>query len=164
MEKLPITMADEEQFESAESGASKTIPKQCSALRKGDFVCIKNRPCKIVEMSTSKTGKHGHAKVHLVGIDVFTGKKYEDICPSTHNMLSPVVKRTEYTFVDKTDDKFLRLMNDNGEIREDLRCPDEELGKEIDAKIEAGESFLVTVLEAMGEECVVSCKNLSSDK
>ena len=32
------------------------------------------RPCKIVEMSTSKTGKHGHAKVHMVAIDIFTGK------------------------------------------------------------------------------------------
>ena len=30
------------------------------------------RPCKIVDMSTSKTGKHGHAKVHLVAIDVST--------------------------------------------------------------------------------------------
>jgi translation initiation factor 5A len=28
------------------------------------------RPCKIVDMSTSKTGKHGHAKVNLVAIDV----------------------------------------------------------------------------------------------
>jgi translation initiation factor 5A len=33
-------------------------------------VVMKGRPCKIVDMSTSKTGKHGHAKVHLVGIDV----------------------------------------------------------------------------------------------
>jgi hypothetical protein len=33
-------------------------------------VVIKGRPCKIVDMSTSKTGKHGHAKVHLVAIDV----------------------------------------------------------------------------------------------
>ena len=57
------TMADEDQFESASSGASDTYPKQCSALRKNDFVVIKGRPCKIVEMSTSKTGKHGHAKV-----------------------------------------------------------------------------------------------------
>ena len=56
-------MADEDQFESASSGASDTYPKQCSALRKNDFVVIKGRPCKIVEMSTSKTGKHGHAKV-----------------------------------------------------------------------------------------------------
>lgn len=88
-------MSDDEQhnqtFESANAGASATFPMQCSALRKksvlprstfssttdldyfdlySGHVVIKGRPCKIVEMSTSKTGKHGHAKVHLVAIDV----------------------------------------------------------------------------------------------
>lgn len=64
------------------------------------IVFIKARPCKIVDMSTSKTGKHGHAKVHLVGLDIFSGKKYEDICPSTHNMDVPFVKREDYQVID----------------------------------------------------------------
>lgn len=72
---------------------------QCSALRKNGHVVIKNRPCKIVEMSTSKTGKHGHAKVHMVAIDIFTGKKLEDLSPSTHNMDVPNVSRREYQLV-----------------------------------------------------------------
>ena len=61
------------------------------------------RPCKIVEMSTSKTGKHGHAKVHMVALDIFTNKKYEDICPSTHNMDVPNVSRKDYQLIDVDD-------------------------------------------------------------
>jgi translation initiation factor 5A len=125
---------------------------QCSALRKNGFVVIKNRPCKIVDMSTSKTGKHGHAKVHLVALDIFTGKKLEDLCPSTHNMDVPVVKRSEYTLVsrafrhgiaiaprytnalsqiDISDDGYLSLMTADGDTKDDVKMPEGDLGAKI---------------------------------
>ena len=88
---------ENELFTSGDAGAAKFTPKQCSALRKNGFVLMKDRPCKIMEMSTSKTGKHGHAKVNMVGIDIFTGKKYEEISPSTHNMNVPNVLRKDYS-------------------------------------------------------------------
>lgn len=44
------------------------------------------RPPQVVDVSTSKTGKHGHAKCNFVCIDIFTGKKYEEMTPSSHNM------------------------------------------------------------------------------
>merc|ERR1712034_301711 len=122
--------ADDLDFNQGDSGASATFPMQCSALRKGGFVMIKNRPCKIVEMSTSKTGKHGHAKVHMVALDIFTGKKLEDICPSTHNMEVPNVKRKDYQLIGMEDD-FLSMMDDSGDTREDLKCPDDDVGNEI---------------------------------
>ena len=50
-----------------------THPEKCSALRKGGYVIIKDHPCKIVETSTSKPGKHGHAKVRIkfVSLKIF---------------------------------------------------------------------------------------------
>ena len=51
-------------METADAGASMTINVKCSALRKNGHVLMKGFPCKIVDMQTSKTGKHGHAKVH----------------------------------------------------------------------------------------------------
>jgi translation initiation factor 5A len=49
-----------------------------------------------VDYSTSKAGKHGHAKATIVGTDIFTGKKYEDSSPTSHNMEEPFVIRKEY--------------------------------------------------------------------
>lgn len=40
---------------------------------------------------------------------------------------------------------YMSLMSDNGDIREDLRVPDNDIGKEIESKFEAGDEFMVSV-------------------
>jgi len=151
----------EQQFENADAGSSDTYPMQCSALRKGGHVVIKGRPCKIVDMSTSKTGKHGHAKVNMTAIDIFTGKKLEDMSPSTHNMSVPVVKRKDFQVLD-IDEGFLSLMNEDGSTKDDLKVPEGDIGEEIKSKFEEGVDMLVTVISAMGEEAVIAVKNMAS--
>lgn len=156
---------DDTSFETVDAGASKTFPKQCSALRKNEHVIIKGRPCKIVEMSTSKTGKHGHAKVHMVAIDIFTGKKYEDICPSTHNMDVPFIKRKDYQLMALNDDGFCSLLDmDSCDEKNDLKLPEGELGQQIREAFEKDDSgILVSVTAAIGEEAVLSFKNMPKD-
>ncbi|KAK2872061.1 translation initiation factor eIF5A [Arthroderma sp. PD_2] len=160
-------MADDEQhnvtFESADAGASATFPMQCSALRKNGHVVIKNRPCKIVEMTTSKTGKHGHAKVHLVAIDIFTGKKLEDLSPSTHNMDVPNVRRQEYQLLDISDDGFLNLMSEDGTPKDDVKLPSGDVGDKIEKLFKTEEKDVnVVVLAAMGEELAMDAKEAAT--
>merc|ERR1719371_11113 len=85
---------------------------------------LKGHPCKVVDYSTSKTGKHGHAKAHIIGIDIFTGKKCEDLCPTSHNMSVPNVNKDEYTVMDVGDDGTLSLLTAAGEPKDDLNLPD----------------------------------------
>ncbi|KAL3478795.1 translation protein SH3-like domain-containing protein [Aspergillus californicus] len=154
-------MAEEhhETFESVDAGASATFPMQCSALRKNGHVVIKGRPCKIIEMSTSKTGKHGHAKVHLVATDIFTNKKLEELCPSTHNMDVPNVSRKEYQLLDVTDDGFLSLMDESGATKDDVKVPEGEVGDRIDKMFtEEGKDCNVVILTAMGEQLCMDVK------
>ena len=112
------------------------------------FIFLQGRPCKIVEMSTSKTGKHGHAKVHLVALDIFTQKKYEDICPSTHNMDVPNVQRKDFQLLD-VDDGFLSLMDDGGNTRDDLKVPEGEIGEEIANAIAESRDIMVSLFHIL---------------
>jgi translation initiation factor 5A len=41
-------------------------------------------------------------------------------------------------------------MGDNGDVREDLRVPDSDLGKEIEQKFAAGEDILVSGWHSVG--------------
>jgi len=155
------------EFETADAGSSTTYPVQAGSIRKGGMIVIKGRPCKVSDVSTSKTGKHGHAKCHFVAIDIFTGKKMEELVPSSHNCEAPFVTRTEYTLTDISDDDYVCLMTEAGETREDLSLPsktedDAKLARELRDMFDEGEkTIVVTVQGAMKEESIISYKTVN---
>jgi translation initiation factor 5A len=75
----------------ADSGASKTVSTEAGQIRKGGYIMIKGKPCKVKDVSVSKTGKHGHAKCKFSASDIFTGASCEELCPSTHSIDVPIV-------------------------------------------------------------------------
>ncbi|CDF38123.1 Translation initiation factor eIF5A [Chondrus crispus] len=150
------------EHDSGSSGASNTVPVQAGALKKGSHVVIKGFPCKIIDYSTSKTGKHGHAKANIVGIDIFTGKKYEDISPSSHNMMSPVVTRKDFQLIDIDEEGYVTIMDDKNETRSDLRLDfeNDDIHKKAKEDFEEGKDLLLTVLSALDTEKVIAVKEL----
>ena len=117
------------------------------------------QPCKVVDYSTSKTGKHGHAKAHIVGIDIFTGKKCEDLCPTSHNMSEPIVKKFEYTVMDVGEDGSLSLLTSEGEPKDDLNLPSgtddlDKIALQIKDMFAEGKGVRITTMTAIGQEAV----------
>mmetsp|Transcript_17530 Transcript_17530/g.30895 ORF Transcript_17530/g.30895 Transcript_17530/m.30895 type:complete len:159 (-) Transcript_17530:72-548(-) len=151
-------MADEE-FQAAGEVAEKTYPIRAGEVKKGMIVMLKGFPCKVIEVTTSKTGKHGHAKANITGLDIFTGAKKVDISPTSHNMAAPFVAVTQYTLLDISEDGFCSLMDESGETREDLKCPDEnspdkELGGKIRKALDAGKDVTCIITKAIDSEVI----------
>ena len=154
-------MSDEETFESTDAGGSKTYPMEAGAIKKGGYIMIKGHPCKVVNMSTSKTGKHGHAKVNFTALDIFTNKKMEDIVPSSHTTTVPFVSRADYQLIDIGDDGFLSLMEDSGDTKDDIKMPEDAvLSAEIQKAFDNGDDVMVNVVSAMDTEQVMGWKKL----
>ncbi|CAB9496095.1 Eukaryotic translation initiation factor 5A [Seminavis robusta] len=156
---------DDYAIESTDAGASATIPMEAGQIKKGGHMMIKGKPCKVLSISVSKTGKHGHAKCNFLATDIFTGKKYEDMIPSTHGTTVPIVNRSDWEIIDIDDDGALTLMDEGGNQKTDLNLPTfpDTLADEIRDAWNGGEnSVMVTVQGAVGIEQVIAYKKESS--
>ena len=84
---------------------------------------LKGHPCKVTDYSTAKPGKHGSAKANIIGVDIFTGKKYEDAYPTSHTVHVPIVNKTEYEVADINDSDFVSLLLMDFTLKQDLKLP-----------------------------------------
>lgn len=62
-------------------------------LRVGGYMMIDGEPCKIMDITKSKPGKHGAAKARIVAIGVFDGQKRQFVKPVDANAEVPIIDK-----------------------------------------------------------------------
>jgi len=93
-------------------------------IKKGNYVVIEGVACTVVDSQTSKTGKHGHAKVRLSAVGILDGKKRDAVMPGHDNIEVPII--------DKRSAQVLSVQGDSATVMDaesyetlDLKIPEE---------------------------------------
>ena len=76
-----------------------------TSVKEGSFILIDGVPCKVVNTDTSKSGKHGHAKVRIVAIGLIDEKKREVVMPGHDNVEVPIIDKKTAQVLSITGDK-----------------------------------------------------------
>ena len=85
---------------------------------------VDGAPCKIASTDTSKTGKHGHAKVRIVAIGLIDGKKREVVMPAHDNVEVPIIDKSAAQVLSVTGD-MANVMDENTFETFDLKIPED---------------------------------------
>jgi translation initiation factor 5A len=77
-------------------------PMDLGALRVGSYIILDGEPCKIVNYTKSKPGKHGSAKARIVAIGVFDEAK--------RTIVKPVSAQVDVPIIDKKTGQVIALL------------------------------------------------------
>jgi translation initiation factor 5A len=113
-------------------------------LKIGKYVLIDDIPCRVVEIESSKPGKHGAAKMRITAIGIFEGQKKTLLSPGDADVESPIIERKNVQIM-SVSGKSAQVMDSQTYEIYDLEIPDELLANAASGK-EA------EVLEAMGRK------------
>lgn len=79
-------------------------------LKVGSFVVIDNEPCRVVEITKAKTGKHGSAKANIVAIGLFSKNKKTLVAPVDSQIEVPIIEKKVGQIIADMGDK-IQLMD-----------------------------------------------------
>ncbi len=112
-------------------------------LREGKYLLIDDIPCRIVNIETSKSGKHGAAKMRITGIGVFGGEKKTFLTPGDADVEVPIIDRKNVQVMSVSGNT-AQVMDSQTYEMYDLEIP-----QEMQGQIVAGKE--AEILQAMGK-------------
>jgi translation initiation factor 5A len=68
-----------------------TKPVGIGTLQRGSYVVVDGAACRVTGTSTSRPGKHGHAKVRLEAVGLIDGKKRVIVAPGHDHIDVPII-------------------------------------------------------------------------
>ena len=98
--------------------------KEVSSMKKGSTIVIDDKACKVVDVSISRPGKHGHAKVNLMAVGLIDGKKRQLVLPGHDSVEVPIIEKKTAQVLSVTGD-MANVMDSESYETMDLKIPDD---------------------------------------
>ncbi len=99
------------------------------SLKSGSLIMIDGEPCRVASVDKSKPGKHGAAKIRLVGIGIFDKGKRSLIGPADSMIESPMVNKRTAQIISVADT--VQLMDTETYEVFETAMPEEEIRSKI---------------------------------
>lgn len=99
-----------------------------NSLKKGSYLIVDGAACRLVDMATSRPGKHGHAKHNIMAVGLLDDKK-RNMITSDHDIDAPIIEKKTANVLSITGDH-ANVMDEETYETFDLAIP-EELKEEI---------------------------------
>jgi len=93
-------------------------------LKKGDTIIIDGAPCKITDTSTSRPGKHGHAKINMMAVGLLDGKKRNVVMPGHDRVEAPIIEKKSAQVL-SVSGNIAKVMDTETYETEDMEIPEE---------------------------------------
>jgi translation initiation factor 5A len=112
-------------------------------LKVGKYVMVEDIPCKVVNIESSKPGKHGSAKMRITAIGIFEGQKKTLLTPGDADVTIPIIDRAAVQIMSVSGNSAQVMDSKTYEIY------DIEIPSELVSEAAAGKE--ADILEAMGK-------------
>ncbi|MEK6845262.1 MAG: translation initiation factor IF-5A [Nanoarchaeota archaeon] len=120
-------------------------------LKKGDTIIIDDAACKITDVSVSRPGKHGHAKVNMMAVGILDGKK--------RNLVLPGHDKVEAPIIEKKNAQILSIAGDKAQVMDTVTYETFEMEIPEELKGNVREGVEVLYWEIMGTKVMKQVKS-----